>query len=97
MSVHRAPGAHDNATTSLDGKLLTVAHPEFDHARRAWNLAVDQRPAAIISPTCVEDVIAAVVAAQGARAAGGAAGHRTWCRSARIARRQHPAQDGSSS
>ncbi len=77
MSVHRAPRAGGNATASLDGKLLTVAHPEFDHARRAWNLAVDQRPAAIISPTCVEDVIAAVAAAEvlGLRIAPQGTGH----------------------
>jgi FAD/FMN-containing dehydrogenase len=63
--------------TSLDGRLLTVEHPEFDHARRAWNLAVDQQPAAIVSPTCVEDVAAAVAMAQesGLRIAPQGTGH----------------------
>ncbi|MGN6871548.1 MAG: FAD-binding oxidoreductase [Solirubrobacteraceae bacterium] len=77
MSVHRAPKLQGNASTSLHGKLLSVEHPEFDHARRAWNLAVDQRPAAIISPTCVEDVMAAVATAQelGLRVAPQGTGH----------------------
>lgn len=78
MSVHRAPRLHRvKAPTSLDGKLLTVEHPEFEHARQAWNLAVDQRPAAIFSPTCTDDVVAAVAMAQesGLRIAPQGTGH----------------------
>lgn len=78
MSVHRAPRLHRGETpASLDGKLLTVEHPEFDHARQAWNLAVDQQPAAIVSPTCAEDVVAAVAMAQerGLRIAPQGTGH----------------------
>ncbi len=32
----------------------------YDDARRAWNLAVDQRPAAVALPESVDDVVAAV-------------------------------------
>ena len=32
----------------------------YDDARRAWNLAVDQRPAAVALPETVDDVVAAV-------------------------------------
>jgi FAD/FMN-containing dehydrogenase len=34
--------------------------PGWDEARRAWNLAVDQRPAAVALPETVDDVVAAV-------------------------------------
>lgn len=34
--------------------------PSWDEARRAWNLAVDQRPEAIVRAGSVEDVVAAV-------------------------------------
>jgi hypothetical protein len=34
--------------------------PGWDDARRAWNLAVDQRPAAVALPETVDDVVAAV-------------------------------------
>ena len=34
--------------------------PGYDDARRAWNLAVDQRPAAVALPETVDDVVAAV-------------------------------------
>jgi len=34
--------------------------PGYDDARRAWNLAIDQRPAAVAMPESVDDVVAAV-------------------------------------
>ena len=34
--------------------------PSWDQARTAWNLAVDQRPAAVALPETVDDVVAAV-------------------------------------
>jgi len=43
-----------------------LIHPDdarYDEARRAWNLAVDQRPAAIALPESAQDVSAAVVLA----------------------------------
>ncbi|HEY1316970.1 MAG TPA: FAD-binding oxidoreductase [Gaiella sp.] len=47
--------------------LVFPGQPGWDEARRAWNLAVDQRPAAVALPETVDDVVAAV---DHARAAG---------------------------
>jgi hypothetical protein len=47
--------ARDNIVT-----ILTAADPGWDEARRAWNLAVDQQPAAIARPASAHDVVAAV-------------------------------------
>jgi hypothetical protein len=61
MSSHRAfVGAAIHPAERLDGKVVTPEHGRWDEARRAWNLAVDQQPAAIVFPESVEDVIAAV-------------------------------------
>jgi FAD/FMN-containing dehydrogenase len=42
------------------GLLVTPADPEWDEARAAWNLAVDQRPAAVALPESADDVVAVV-------------------------------------
>ena len=57
--------------------LLTPAAPGWDDARKAWNLAVDQRPAAIALPRSAADVIAAVNYARqhGLRVAAQGTGH----------------------
>jgi hypothetical protein len=47
--------------------LVFPGQPGWNEARRAWNLAVDQRPAAVAFPESVEEVVAAV---DHARAAG---------------------------
>jgi FAD binding domain-containing protein len=44
----------------LDGKIVIPQHPRFDPARQAWNLAIDQRPAAVVFPETPEDVVAAI-------------------------------------
>lgn len=36
--------------------LFMPGHPGWDEARRAWNLAVDQRPAAVAFPASAPDV-----------------------------------------
>ena len=61
MSVYPAkihPPSHP--ASLLDGKIVTPEHARFDEARRAWNLTVDQRPAAVLFPESAEDVAAAV-------------------------------------
>jgi FAD/FMN-containing dehydrogenase len=45
---------------TLEGKIVTPAHERFDDARRAWNLAIDQRPAAVVFAESTQDVAAAV-------------------------------------
>ena len=47
--------------------LVFPGQPGWHEARRAWNLAVDQRPAAVALPETVDDVVAVV---EHARAAG---------------------------
>ena len=51
--------------------------PGWDEARRAWNLAVDQQPAAVALPESVEDVVAVVrwARSRGLRVAPQATGH----------------------
>jgi len=45
---------------SLEGKVVLPGDGAFDEARRAWNLAIDQRPAAVAFPDSAADVAAAV-------------------------------------
>jgi FAD/FMN-containing dehydrogenase len=45
---------------ALDGKIITPEDTRFDVATRAWNLTVDQQPAAVMFPESAEDVAAAV-------------------------------------
>src|SRR5271166_2503426 len=57
--------------------ILTPADPGWDNARQAWNLAVDQHPAAVALPESAEDVVAAVNFARerGLRVAAQGTGH----------------------
>lgn len=61
MSVYQARiQPSSRPAPALNGKIVAPEHAGFDEARRAWNLAVDQRPAAVVLPETVEDVVAAV-------------------------------------
>jgi FAD/FMN-containing dehydrogenase len=64
-------------TVMSETLFLTPADPGWDDARQAWNLAVDQQPAAIARPGCVQDVVAAVqfARAHGLRVAAQGTGH----------------------
>lgn len=55
------------ASSGLGSKALVPGDLGWDAARQAWNLAVDQRPAAVVFPENVADVVATV---RMARAAG---------------------------
>ncbi|HEX8083649.1 MAG TPA: FAD-binding oxidoreductase [Solirubrobacteraceae bacterium] len=61
----------------LDIDVVTSADPDWDAARQAWNLSVDQRPAAVAFPADADEVSAAVVVARerGLRVAAQATGH----------------------
>jgi hypothetical protein len=63
--------AHTPAT------ILTCADPGWDEARQAWNLAVDQHPAAVALPESADDAAAAVRFARerGLRVAAQGTGH----------------------
>jgi FAD binding domain-containing protein/berberine-like enzyme len=63
--------------TALDGKLLIPEHAAYAHASLAWNLAIEQRPAAVVLPESADDVAAAVLFARehGLRVAAQGTGH----------------------
>jgi FAD binding domain/Berberine and berberine like len=62
---------------ALAGKVVLPEHAGFDEARRAWNLAIDQRPAAVAFPESGQDVAAVVLFARelGLRVAAQGTGH----------------------
>ena len=59
------------------GQLVIAGDARYDDARRAWNLTVDQRPAAVALPESAADVSTAVryAAARGLRVAAQGTGH----------------------
>src|SRR5919106_3258245 len=68
---------NDRSMTSLNGNILNPEDDGFDSGRQAWNLAVDQRPAAIAYANDADDVAAAVrlAAQRGLRVAVQGPGH----------------------
>jgi FAD/FMN-containing dehydrogenase len=60
MSVIERPYALASLTESLAGSVVFPDHPAWDAAREAYNLAVDQRPAAVAFPADARDVQAIV-------------------------------------
>ena len=44
----------------VDGEVVLPGDPAWDAARQAWNLAVDQRPAAVVFAESADDVVAVV-------------------------------------
>jgi hypothetical protein len=69
--------AFDRSAPDLPEWLIRPGEPGWDTARLAWNLAVDQRPAAVALPGSADEVIAAIVLARdhGRRVAGQGTGH----------------------
>ena len=61
----------------IDGDIVTPDDADWDEARQAWNLAVDQRPAAVAFPESADDVVAIVDHARehGLRVAAQGTGH----------------------
>jgi FAD/FMN-containing dehydrogenase len=61
----------------LEGEVVLPEDARFDEARRAWNLAIDQRPAAVAFAESPQDVSAAVLFAResGLRIAAQGTGH----------------------
>jgi FAD binding domain/Berberine and berberine like len=75
-----AGSTRTHSRTDPEGRpapILTRADPGWDDARQAWNLAVDQRPAAVAVPESAQDVAAAVRFARdhGRRVAAQGTGH----------------------
>jgi len=75
LSALTPPAGH--LDSSLGGKLVLPGDARFDSARRAWNLAVDQQPAAVVFPESADDVAAAIgyAAGRGLRVAAQGTGH----------------------
>ena len=67
----------DELRERLQGEFVTPEDSNWDEARLAWNLAVDQRPAAVAIPESAEDVAEVVRYARsnGYRVAGQSTGH----------------------
>ena len=66
-----------NPVAGMAGQLVMPGDPSYDRARQAWNLTLDQRPAAVILPESAADVAAAVshAAGRGLRIAPQGTGH----------------------
>ena len=65
MSIYQAqPHSPSRLASMLEGKIVIPQHVRFDEARQAWNLAVDQRPAAVVFPESTQDVAAAILFAR---------------------------------
>ena len=77
----------------VDGELVTPGDEDWDAARQAWNLAVDQRPAAVALPESAEDVVEIVRFAREQGLQRGAAGHGPQRLAARPAGGHDPPQD----
>jgi FAD/FMN-containing dehydrogenase len=62
---------------SIDGDVVLPVDDAFATARQAWNLAVDQRPIAVVFPASADDVVATVrfAAERGLKVAFNAGGH----------------------
>jgi hypothetical protein len=67
----------DLSELKIDGRVAVPADPDWDQARLAWNLAVDQRPLAVALPESADDVAKTVrfTAANGLKVAGQGTGH----------------------
>jgi hypothetical protein len=67
----------DELRARLTGDYVTPDQPNWHEARLAWNLAVDQRPAAVAIPETVGDIIRVVryARANALRVAGQSTGH----------------------
>src|SRR4029077_10780138 len=69
--------ALDTLASDLDGTLARPDDPTWDGARAAWNLAVDQRPTAVVIAETVRDVVSVMHTARehGLRVAPQSTGH----------------------
>ncbi|MEH3053500.1 MAG: FAD-dependent oxidoreductase [Patulibacter minatonensis] len=71
----------DHLHAAVSGIVTTPADAGYDAARAAWNLAADQRPAAVVHAAGTADLVATVraAAALGLRVAPQATGHGAAC------------------
>src|SRR5919204_593995 len=64
MTVHQTPALTraqlDRLGRSFTGEVVTPDASGYDDARRVWNAVFDRRPALVVRPTGVDDVVAAI-------------------------------------
>jgi hypothetical protein len=60
LDMNRFTHRQSRCASALAGKIVISEDARFYEARRAWNLAVDQEPAAVVFPESAPDVAAAV-------------------------------------
>src|SRR4029453_10306994 len=63
MTVSHAPltlTQLDVLQRSFAGEIVTPASADYDDARRVWNATIDRRPAVVVRPSSVDDVVAAI-------------------------------------
>ncbi|WP_309065618.1 FAD-binding oxidoreductase [Microbacterium sp.] len=77
LSDITAPTGDRELRDELGSGALLAGDPGYDAARSPWNVAIDQRPLAIVRPETVEEVVDVVraAAARGIRIAPQATGH----------------------
>jgi hypothetical protein len=78
MSAFSAPALKTlHVEPGLESRMVLPGDSGFDEARRAWNLAVDQRPAAVAFPESAAEVAAAIryATGHGLRVAAQGTGH----------------------
>ena len=77
LSTHERPPDVSALRARLQGDVAIPGDPDWDDARLAWNLAADQRPAAVVQAESVADVVAVVefARANGLRIAPQGTGH----------------------
>ena len=59
-AVTPTPAQLDEFRRSFAGEVVTPDAAGYDDARRVWNAMFDRRPALVVRPTSVDDVVAAV-------------------------------------
>ena len=58
MTTQQSTSALSGLSRHLRGRLLVPGDPDWDTARRPWNLRVDQRPEAVVEPEGADDMAA---------------------------------------
>ncbi len=64
MTTTTFTSTFDALADALTGNLVLPTDPEWDTARAAWNLSVDQHPVAVVNVASVRDVVATIKCAR---------------------------------
>ena len=77
MTTQQSAAVLSGLSRHVRGRLLVPGDPDWDTARRPWNLRVDQQPAAIVEPEAAGDMAAtaAFAARHGLRVSVQSSGH----------------------